>query len=79
MGKKAKKDTDTIKHTQSCKHCGTQIKHVKVLPNKRINEKFTFWGAIEYSNLKIFKVTCSNPECKKKYTVRLVRPSWQYK
>ena len=79
MGKRSKKEGDKIIYTKVCKHCGSNITQLKTLPNKRINEKFTFWGAIEYNNLVINKVTCSNSECQKKYTVRIVRPSWLYK
>lgn len=78
MGKRSKKD-DKISHTKACKHCGCTSLKLKKLPSKRINEKFTFWGAIEYSNLNITKVACSNNECLKKYTVRLINPSWIYK
>ena len=58
---------------QKCKHCGYQLNstNIKSLPKKKLPERHgVCWGGLEFPYIQIFKVSCPNLSCGKKYSYK---------
>ena len=65
----------------TCKYCQAKLetKDRKINSKKRVGERLTFWGGREFIVTKSVQITCPNPECGKRYTIRVKGSEWLYK
>ena len=80
---KTQKD-DTVENEQTtvCKHCGTTLKNsdIRKLSKKELPPRYgVLWTGIEFPYLQIYKITCHNLACGKKYSVKKRLSRWLYK
>ncbi|MBT5856528.1 hypothetical protein HOH87_07860 [bacterium] len=64
-----------------CKHCGTELhkSDMKRLSKKELPARYgMMWTGIEYPYIQIYKITCPDYKCGKKYSIKDRSSRYEY-